>query len=183
MKIACIGWGSLIWRPENLLIRREWFKDGPFLRIEFARQSENGRITLVITNNAKPLRTLWALMATTDLNEAIESLRIREGIKKHDITSKISLITQEEHTTEESKLSIKEWLMNMKLDAAIWTNLPPKIDGMERIPTELEVISYLRSLDVNKIALAEEYIRRTPKQIDTDYRRKIETEFGWSFIN
>ena len=38
--------------------------------VSYARQSDNGRITLVITNVAKPLRTLWALMATDELNPA-----------------------------------------------------------------------------------------------------------------
>jgi len=166
MKIACIGWGSLIWRPENLLIRRQWFKDGPFLRVEFARQSDNGRMTLVITSDAKPLRTLWALMATDNLDHAIESLRIREGIGKDNIRNKISSVIKEEETTDEIKLSIKDWLINMKLDAAIWTNLPPRINGHEQVPTEDQVISYLRSLDVNKMSVAEEYIRRTPKKID-----------------
>jgi len=41
---------------------------------------------------------------------------------------------------------------------------------------------YFNSLDINARATAEEYIRRTPKQIDTEYRRKFETEFGWTHI-
>ena len=56
MKIACLGWGSLVWRPDNLLIRSEWFSDGPFLPIEFARRSQDGRLTLVIVEKAKPVR-------------------------------------------------------------------------------------------------------------------------------
>ncbi len=80
MKIACLGWGSLIWNPESLLIIREWFQDGPILPIEFARQSNDGRLTLVITENAQPVRTLWALMATTDLEIAKKSLLFREKI-------------------------------------------------------------------------------------------------------
>ncbi|NOT52547.1 MAG: hypothetical protein HOP10_14855 [Chitinophagaceae bacterium] len=183
MKIACIGWGSLIWRPENLLIRRKWFTDGPLLRVEFARQSDNGRITLVITAEAKPVRTLWALMATENPVEAIESLRIREGIGKNNTGNKILSVTKDEETTEEVKALIKNWLISLELDAAIWTNLPPRIGEEERVPTENEVILYLRSLDVNKTAFAEEYIRKTPMQIDTNYRRKIEKEFGWTHID
>ena len=62
MKIACIGWGSLIWMPENLMIQNKWFEDGPMLPIEFARQSDNGRITLIIDEFARPVRTLWSLI-------------------------------------------------------------------------------------------------------------------------
>src|SRR5690348_5301348 len=54
MKIACLGWGSLVWDPRALPIQREWFKDGPFAPIEFTRKSTDGRITLVIDPSAHP---------------------------------------------------------------------------------------------------------------------------------
>ncbi len=179
MKIACIGWGSLIWRPEKLLIQSNWFSDGPFLPIEFARQSKDGRLTLVITDKAKPVKTLWALMAPDNLTDAKKSLQEREGTSEHNIAS----ITYQEETNDNTRNIIKNWLINMKIDAAIWTNLPPKFNNENnQIPTIQEVISYLKGLDINTRKKAEEYIRRTPKQIDTEYRRIIETEFTWSYI-
>ena len=85
MKIACIGWGSLIWNPRNLKIRQKWFEDGPLLPIEFARQSGDKRITLVIEEKSDPIRTLWALMSVNDIKEAKESLRKREGCSEEKI--------------------------------------------------------------------------------------------------
>lgn len=35
-------------------------------------------------------------------------------------------------------------------------------------------------MDVNKSAIAEKYIRRAPKQIDADYRRRFQLAFGWT---
>ena len=181
MKIACIGWGSLIWRPENLLIRRHWFSDGPLLPIEFTRQSRNGRLTLVITESVKPIRTLWALMETDDLLEAKKSLQIRERTSENYIAS----ITATEDTMDNNKQIIRDWIISLKIDAAIWTNLPPKYNGIDgQIPTIDQAVFYLHSItDINTRTTAEQYIRKTPKQIDTDYRRIIEKEFGWKPID
>lgn len=183
MKIACLGWGSLIWRPEALLIRNQWFFDGPFLPIEFARQSNDGRLTLVITENAKPVRTLWALMAIENLVQAKKSLLAREKIPEKKLDTFIGSVSSTEETTDSLKLSIQLWANSLKLDAVIWTNLPAKFHNTEnRAPTIEEAINYLNLLDMNSRRNAEEYVRKAPKQIDTNYRRKFEVEFGWTYI-
>jgi len=182
MKIACLGWGSLVWNPGSLLIRREWFLDGPILPIEFARCSNDGRLTLVITENAKHVRALWSLMATDELKLAKKSLLVREGIPEKKSDEFIGCLVVNEEQSDQLKIIIKEWAITLNLDAVVWTNLPPKYNNVAQVPTMEQAVNYLRDLDINARTLAEEYIRKTPKQIDTDYRRQFEIEFGWNFL-
>jgi hypothetical protein len=79
--IVCIGWGSLIWCQKALPITGEWHSDGPNLAIEFARQSRDGRVTLVLCDGVPACRTLWAELAVSTLDKAKEALRQREGVK------------------------------------------------------------------------------------------------------
>ena len=48
MKIAVLGWGSLIWNKGKLRLTTNWTDGGPVLPIEFSRISDDGRLTLVI---------------------------------------------------------------------------------------------------------------------------------------
>lgn len=179
MKIACIGWGSLIWRPETLLIHRKWYEDGPVLPVEFARQSRDGRLTLVILKNSKPVRTMWALMLTDNLEEAKKSLLDRESIPENKMEEYIGVIKSDDETKDEISQTIKEWLNKLDLDAAIWTNLPPKFKKENnKAPTLEEALTYLKNLKINTFQTAIEYINKTPKQIDTPYRQGIEKEFN-----
>jgi hypothetical protein len=62
----------------------------------------------------------------------------------------------------------------------VWTNLPPEFGGSKRIPTVEEIVPYLASCQGEERERAEEYVRKAPRQIDTEYRRKIEAELGWT---
>ena len=77
--IAVIGWGSLIWSPGRLELQSGWRRDGPLLPVEFARVSQDGRLTLVIveSDEVDEQRALWALSGFSDIESAIENLRAR----------------------------------------------------------------------------------------------------------
>jgi hypothetical protein len=185
--IACLGWGSLIWDTRSLPVRRPWFVDGPLLPIEFARQSDDGRITLVLAPGlVPPVRSLWSLMSVDVLDEARESLRKRENIPEKNAAAYIGHWTKgmgaEGIGAEGIVGHIKSWAERLGLEAVIWTNLPPKFNRREEFPTADQVLAYLRSLEHESRQNAERYIRLAPQQIDTEYRRTIERELGWGRV-
>lgn len=186
--IACLGWGSLIWCPGCLPID-QWKSDGPYVKVEFVRQSQCNRLTLVLYNDAEPVRSLWARM-TAPLNEAVCKLTRREysGIA-------------EENIDDWSETNIGRWSKGMAdpkvipglgswasqqddIDYVIWTALGPKFCGRPVAPTEEQVVAYLRRLsNEGRACKAEEYVRKAPSQIRTAYRRRIEHCLGWMPLN
>jgi hypothetical protein len=182
MIIACLGWGSLIWDPRTLPIRREWFLDGPFAPIEFTRQSSDGRITLVIDRNASPVRLLWAQMESLNLPEAREALRDREQLTAKEWTSHIGS-WQRGDDVPEILPGIAKWADARDVEAVVWTALGPKFKGKDQgqSASAEEVIAHLSALTGPQRDHARQYIERAPRQIDTVYRRRIKASLGWSF--
>lgn len=180
MKIAIIGWGSLIWCPGSLQLDSMWHKDGPELPVEFSRISQDGRLTLVIVSGSQNVTTLWALSAFSKLDDAIANLQKREGANQ----SKIGWISIQDSPGDDSaKGNIKEWLGRKSLDAAVWTNLGPKnMREKEVRMNERDALEYIKSVkaDNEKIKRIEEYIRNTPSQINTPNRVYLRSELGWS---
>lgn len=174
--IACLGWGSLTWDRQDLPIRRYWFDDGPLIPLEFARQSKNNQITLVISLTARPMRSLWALMDSNSLEDAKKKLQRREGTKNADYIGNWS----RGQLSPVSIPGLDEWALARNVDSVVWTALPPKFNGdNNRQPRVEEVLGHLRALSGTERDEAEKYIRRAPRQIDTAYRRRIEAELHW----
>jgi hypothetical protein len=180
MLIACLGWGSLVWQTGELPVRGKWFTDGPFLPIEFARQSENGRLTLVLLPKTFALvRSLWNTMSVNNLRDARKALGKRECPNHEKPESCVDYWPRGGRNSFVFR-RIGQWAKRSHIDAVVWTNLPPRFNNEEnRIPTAEEAVTYLRGLQGEKREKAEQYIRMTPKQVDTDCRRRVAVELGW----
>src|SRR5215813_3106795 len=85
MNIAVLGWGSLIWHPASFRAKTKWRSDGPRLPIEFARISQDNRLTLVIQPGSTDQATYWSLSELTDLEPARQNLKARERTASKDI--------------------------------------------------------------------------------------------------
>src|SRR6266567_7385569 len=86
MKIAILGWGSLIPCPGDLRIQGDWHSNGPVLPVEFSRKSADGRLTLVIDHGrGSDVTTQYAESSHEIIDDAIDNLRRREGTTRENI--------------------------------------------------------------------------------------------------
>lgn len=181
MKIAVLGWGSLIWKPGQLDIEPKWHEDGPELPVEFARVSSGNRLTLVLVDGCPLQKTLWAMSRKMTLAEAVEDLRIREGPTKNENIGRWDKGQEVDSRFVNVLPVISEWAMRHDLDGVVWTALGPMNPNREpMLASNEELMGYLRSLVANgNEAAAREYVQRAPTQIETPMRRRIQAELGW----
>jgi len=192
MKIAILGWGSLVWNPGNLEIdetigENGWSNDGPKLPIEFARISGGDRLSLVIsTSIGTPTQALYTISNFKHLDQAVCDLFRREKCTKQTCIGYFVKKNKDFRSRFEIKEIIEEWLNRKKdIDAVIWTDLEENFKKKRtKSFSQKNVISYLKKiLKEGKAAAAEEYIRKAPAIVNTPIRKAIENELGWTKIN
>ena len=174
--IVCLGWGSLIWNPNGLAMSGQWQPNGPAVSVEYLRQSNNGRLTLVLDKQVPKSPALWAKMQTADFAAAMENLRLREG------DTRLEFIGRWCNGDPDPDIipGLGRWASTIRASAVIWTALPARFDGEDfRRPSYQEALQYLRTLPRDIKMIAEEYVRRTPLQIRTTYRHSLERDLGW----
>lgn len=183
MKIAILGWGSLINEPRGLPIAGEWQPDGPKLWIEFSRISQRGAragcLTLVIDERCESeVTTLHALSQRSDLPSAIADLQAREGTSPDDIgyckvaTSRFAPNALSRH--HKSCEGIRTWAHAKGFDAVIWTALARRFKDAIGIPfSPAAALNYLNSLPAPTKEKALAYIHNAPAQTMTPFRRLL----------
>lgn len=177
---VCLGWGSLIWCQKRLPVTGGWREDGPTLPVEFARESRDKRITLVICEGSLPVRVLWAVLDVATIDEARLALAVREGVTERNISYSIGYWTPFADSGHPGFDAIGQWAEPRGVAGVVWTALKPKIGDDYRVPAEVEVVNHLNGLVGTARDTAEEYVRLAPRQIQTPYRRRIEEALGWT---
>ncbi len=178
MKIACLAWGSLIWKPGVLPVASDWCDDGPALPIEFAREGDKGELATVICDGEAEQAVWWAMLSSEGLGQARELLRQREEIDPEH-PEWVGDTVSDPHSAIGEKVSA--WARSKGLDAVVWTALPPKCEGIDgQAPTEDDVVLYLDALVGEERDHAEQYVRRVPASIATHNCAAIERAFGWT---
>ena len=178
-RFVCLGWGSLIWEPGDLPISHEWREDGPKMPLEFARKSNDGRMTLVVCKQGTVCPTLWNTLSSTSLEEARDALAKREGLPSNKNAAFWTCYGASGHHGSDL---VEAWANKLGFAGVVWTGLPPKspvTDQNNDHPSIEDVISHLSGLTGHSANRAEEYVRRAPDQIATAYRTRLVEEFGW----
>ena len=176
MRIAILGWGSLIRDPRELHLKEGRFTlGGPELPLEFSRRSADGRLTLVIDedNGMPPCATYYAISGFEVLRDAICDLQHREGTSGEKIGSLcLNGERQKLPTSKVASESISNWLSENgeAVDAVIWTNLGPtqSFSFSERAAEK-----YLKSLTGLCRDKALDYLKNAPREVRTPLREKM----------
>ena len=186
MKIAIIGWGSLIRDPGEITLASRWRRGGPLLPLEFSRKSRGNRLTLVIDEVEGSQSTFWTLSDCETVEEARDDVREREGTSD----SRIHSIDQDgmfygHKRIDSVVIAVREWMLASDIDATIWTGLEPNWPGDETREfgewCHDAAVAYLRCLRYHNIHQdAEAYFRLAPPEIETRLRLRVERDLGWA---
>lgn len=181
MKIAILGWGSLIWNPRELHLASNWLEGGPIFPIEFSRISDDGRLTLVIDErHGVNVPTCYAYSSLTDLDKVIADLQQRERSPRCDRIGFIDIaggIACERARTKHpiSCERIQSWASGHKgFDAVVWTAIGPGFRAKTGLPFSVSAaVDYLEGLREPKRTLALAYMRKAPPGVLTPVRQKV----------
>jgi hypothetical protein len=184
LRIAVLGWGSLVWERRELNTAAEFTPNGPLLPVEFCRISADGRLTLAIDEDFGDVCTTYsAPSAFADLDAAIENLRKREGT----IVSEIGFVEPAAGRQSDAAMerhpqvvaTIAAWAEASGYDAAIWTALESNFQRRSKGGETFSVtaaIRYLEALEVEdagKFDRALRYIRNAPPEVETPVRDEV----------
>ena len=184
MKIAILGWGSLLWDRRNEFDEQHeaWQFDGPSLKLEFSRvsQTRNDALTLVLDlNNGESCQVAYALSKRKNPDDAICDLRCREGTPLENIGFYFADDTRKQSRDDESLESIRAWAAEKEIDVVIWTDLESNFQDKSRgrKPFCIEsALSHIQALGAEGKAKAAEYVWRAPEFIDTPLRKELQSQ-------
>jgi hypothetical protein len=189
VKIAILGWGSLLWdeHPEfDKWHFGKWEPKGPSLPIEFSRVSgtRNGALTLVLdTEKGTVCQVAYALSKRNNPDDVICDLRCREGTTLENIGFYFANESRKQAREEEILKIIQDWASVNKIDVVIWTDLESNFQKKSKCVNKDGKLSFvdaalchLQALDPEGKAKAAEYVWRAPSFVETPLREKLQSQ-------
>lgn len=191
MKIAILGWGSLLWEKnfkqkkfnEQLVLNKQlgsyWHNGGPTLPLEFSRISEsrNGALTLVIdAQNGNECPVTYAFSKRENPDKAIDDLMKREGTKNKENIGRCHFADKSQNYSRNDSSNISKWAKDNDIEVVIWTDLESNFkDKTGKLFSIENALSYIKKLNAEDNAKkAIEYVRNAPEFIVTPLRKELQ---------
>ena len=193
MKIAILGWGSLLW--ENSTEKAKKFNahvdswksppdnEGPSLRIEFSRISRTrmGALTLVLDyENGEACPVAYALSIRRQPEDTIRDLQDREGTARNNIgcyfaDDSTETVCARAHA--DTQKAVSAWARQRNIDVVVWTGLKPNFEKHGKGEFSVDSAArYVQNLEESAQDEAVRYIRQAPTFVKTPLRRRLESE-------
>lgn len=185
MKIAILGWGSLLWddcRPEFAKQVQNWISDGPNLKIEFSRVSKqrDGALTLVLdAENGQACQVAYALSRRKKPDDAICDLRNAEKTTLANVGFYFADHSRRQVRDENVLRIIEEWASEKQIDVVIWTDLESNFQKSSNTKSSFSIeaaIGHILALKGNGKVEAVKYVWRAPVFVRTPLREALERE-------
>ncbi len=185
MRIAILGWGSLLWDLDDLApkVAGPWeLRAGPHLPMEFSRVSPKRFLSLVVCldpEHGVGCATHAIRSARSDVRMAVADLAARERAP----LSRIGWADASGRgfgRMPEVVAAVSAWCDERGWAAAVWTDLEPNFrettGGAFTVP---DGIAYLRTLGGGGLDEARRYIRQAPATTRTPLRRALACDPWW----
>lgn len=180
MKIAILGWGSLLWdhNADFDSQHNQWLLDGPELKLEFSRvsQSRCQALTLVIdSQNGELCRVAYTFSKRKDPEDAICDLQSREGTTRKNIGFYFCDGSRRQCRDANSLKAIAAWCAIKKVDVVVWTDLESNFKSGCRNHFSIQnALLHIKGLSAEGKAKAAEYVWRAPDFVQTPLRRILQ---------
>lgn len=180
IKIAILGWGSLLWEESQKDFDDQhegWNFDGPSLKIEFSRKSSSrgNALTLVIDPiHGHECRVAYTLSKRPNPDAAIIDLRAREKTIEGNI-GRFFADGSRRHSRNSAALDgIGVWARSKSIDVVLWTDLPGSFDNVPQSDFLNVAVDHVQHLPPEGKVKAAEYVWRAPSFVATPLRRVLE---------
>ncbi len=185
MRIAVVGYGSLIWDLENLspFVDGDWqLGTGPQMPVEFSRVSPKRQQALVLVIDETldhQCKTSVIDSRRNDLDLAIVDLAARERCET-DMIGFISTCGKFHRPLE----CATDWLEQTGYDAVLWTALPGNFHAeINQSFNHENGRDYLKTLTGPALEEAWRYIECAPEVTDTPFRRYLRGDDFWQSLD
>ena len=185
MRIAIVGYGSLIWDLDNLAphVTGQWsLGTGPKMPVEFSRISPKRKMGLVLVVDQTlnhQCQTNIIESSRSNLQHTINDLAARERCDA-EMIGHLDMNGNGLHGFS----YVEEWLERSSFDGVVWTALPGNYHSHTgRAFSHHNARDYLRTLKRDALVEAWRYIEFAPEVTATPFRQFLAEDPFWQSLD